>query len=50
MFRLTYIIYLMQNNSVYPTDQDKILFILSLMNNGVPGEGMKDWMAQLITG
>ena len=50
MFRLTYIIYLMQNNSVYPTDQDKILFILSLMNDGVPGEWMKHWMAQLIAG
>ena len=50
MFRLAYVIYLMQNNSVYPTDQDKILFILSLMNDGVPGEWMKHWMAQLLAG
>ena len=49
-FYLAYIIYLLQNNSVYPTDQDKILFILSLMNDGVPGEWMKHWMAQLIAG
>ena len=50
MFHLAYVIYLMQNNSIYPTDQDKILFILSLMNDGVPGEWMKHWMAQLLAG
>ena len=40
----------MQNNSIYPTDEDKVLFILSLMNDGVPGEWMKHWMTQLIAG
>ena len=50
MFHLAYIIYFMQNNNVYPTDQDKILFILSLMNDGVRGEWMKHWMAQLLAG
>ena len=48
-FYLAYVIYLMQNDSVYPTDQDKILFVLSLMNDGVPGKWMKHWMAQLTT-
>jgi hypothetical protein len=40
----------MQNETVYPTDQDKILFILSLMKDGLPGEWMEHWMAQLLTG
>ena len=48
MFCLNYIIYLMQNETVYPTDRDKILFIISLMNDGVPGEWKKHWMAQLL--
>ena len=50
MFCLNYIIYLMQNETVYPTDRDKILFIISLMNDGVPGEWKKHWMAQLLAG
>jgi hypothetical protein len=50
MFCLNYVIYLMQNETVYPTDQDKILFILSLMKDGVPGKWMKHWMAQLLAG
>jgi hypothetical protein len=39
----------MQNETVYPTDVDKILFILSLMNEGVPGEWKKHWMTRLIS-
>ena len=39
----------MQNENIYPTNQDKILFILSLMTDGVPGKWMKHWMTQIIT-
>ena len=49
-FQLAYIIYLMQNKNIYPRDGDKILFVLSLMNDGVPGEWMRHWMAQYLAG
>jgi hypothetical protein len=38
----------MQNDSIYPNNRDKILFILSLMTDGVPGEWMKHWITQLL--
>ena len=49
MFHLDFVIYLMRNETIHPADQDKILFILSLMNDGVPGKWKKHWMAQLLT-
>ena len=48
-FQLTYVIYLMQNETIYLTKRDKILFILSLMTNRVPGKWMKHWMTQYVT-
>ena len=47
-FHLTSVLYLMQNDSIYPNNRDKILFILSLMTDGVPGEWMKHWITQLL--
>jgi hypothetical protein len=39
-------LYLDQNPTIYVTDQDQIIFTLSLMTDGSPGEWMKNWMLQ----
>ena len=48
MFHLDLVMYLMQNEIIYPAEQDKILFTLSLMTDGVPGQWKKHWMTQIL--
>jgi hypothetical protein len=43
-FRLAVLLYLLQNKNIYPTNKDKILFVLTLMTEGVPGQWMRLWM------
>jgi hypothetical protein len=41
--------YLAQNDSIYPQDHEKIMFVLSLMTENLPGEWMKGWMMKCMT-
>ena len=49
-WRISVILYLLQNDSTYPTHQDKIMFTLTLMTEGVPGQWMKLWIQKRLSG
>jgi hypothetical protein len=43
-FQLALTLFLAQNNAIYPTEGDKILFTLTLMTDGLPGQWVRNWI------